>query len=70
MNQAIGRRYQAPRAHGQGIKDMDIGRGDQRSARPTARPGELRWRPLFLLVVAGDLGIAILAWFLVSLFLK
>jgi hypothetical protein len=76
LNQSIGRRYQAPRAHRQGSKDMGIehagpARGDQSHARPTARrSGELRWGPLFLLVFAGNLIVATLAWFLVGLFLK
>jgi hypothetical protein len=39
--------------------------------RPSSRrSGELRWGPLFLLVFAGNLVIATLAWFLVALFLK
>ena len=43
-------------------------RGDQSRARPTTRrSGELRWGPLLLLVFAGDLAIATLAWFLVGL---
>jgi hypothetical protein len=62
------------RAHRQGIKDMDENAGpacgDQSCARGGARSGERGWGLLLLVWFAGNVVVATLAWFLVSLLLK
>lgn len=64
LNQSIGRTYQG----GSGNQDMDEGQIGARSA--PRGPGELGWGLLLLIWFAGDVVVATLAWFLVSLLLK
>jgi hypothetical protein len=64
LNQSIGQTYQG----GSGNQDMDEGQIGARSA--PHRSGELGWGLLLLMWFAGDVVVATLAWFLVSLLLK
>jgi hypothetical protein len=75
MNRCASPPYQGPRAHRQGIRDMDENSGparrDQIGARSAAhRSGEPGWGLLVLVWFAGNVVVATLAWFLVGLFLK
>jgi hypothetical protein len=62
--QRLGQTYQG----GAGNQDMDEGQIGARSA--PRRSGELGWGLLLLMWFAGDVVVATLAWFLVSLLLK
>jgi hypothetical protein len=78
MNRSVGRPYQGPwGAPGRTVREFrdmdenaDPARRDQIGARAADRPGELGWGLLLLVWFAGDVVVATLAWFLVSLFLK
>ena len=74
LNLSIGRRYQGPRRIVRESRYMGENSGPARDlfgAQSAARrSGEPGWALLLLVSFAGNVVVATLAWFLVSLFLK